>query len=152
MSDLSLLAGTNLAGCQSHDSDGFAVKRRELYFITFASSVNEHDRANIAPRQSVFRQVTGKNNVCEFLNHDCLLFRGWAVMNLGESPSFSINHALRTFNHVPSGAFKSPSITYRLPKLVLSSRAISLSIACCFKAAASFSPRPGATPNSTKKD
>ena len=32
-------------------------------------------------------------------------------MNLGESPSFSINHALRTFNHVPSGAFKSPIVS-----------------------------------------
>ena len=73
-------------------------------------------------------------------------------MNLGESPSSSINHALRTFNHVPSGAFKGPSITYRVPKVVFSSRAISLSIACCFKAAASSSHRSGSNPNSIKKD
>lgn len=73
-------------------------------------------------------------------------------MNLGGPPSLSINHALRIFNHVPLGAFKSPSITYRVPKVVFSSRVTSLSIACCFKASASSSHRSGPNPNSIKKE
>lgn len=80
MSDLSLLAGTNLAGCQSHDSDGFAVKRRELDFVTLTALVNKHDRANIALRESVFGKVTGKNHILEFLDHERLVLRALVLL------------------------------------------------------------------------
>jgi hypothetical protein len=73
-------------------------------------------------------------------------------MNLGTSPSSSINQAVRTFNRLPSGAVKGPSMTYRVPKMVLSSIVMSLSFACCFRAPASSSQRDESNPNCMKKE
>ena len=73
-------------------------------------------------------------------------------MNLGTSPPVLIYQAARTFNHLPSGTFNSPSIMYLVPKIVSSSTATSLSDACCFSARASASHRSRSNPNCIKKE
>ena len=114
--------------------------------------MNEYNSANVTSRQPVFGQITSKNHIFEFFNHGRLLRKGWAVMNLGTSPSSSINQAVRTFNRLPSAAVKRPSMTYRVPNIVRTSRVISLSFACCFKALASSSHRDESNPNCMKKE
>ena len=63
------------------------------------------------------------------------------MTNLGTSPSVLIYQAERIFSNLPSGAFNGPSTMYLVPKIVFSSRATSLSDACCFSARASASHR-----------
>src|SRR3990167_3253578 len=82
MSDFPRLPGPNLVRRQGHDGDGFSVQGRELDLVPFAFLMNEHNGADVSPCQSVFGQVTGKNHIFEFLNHERLLLRGWAVINL----------------------------------------------------------------------
>lgn len=74
------------------------------------------------------------------------------MTNLGMSPPVLIYQAARTFNHLPSGPFNSPSMMYLAPNIVFSSTATSLSDACCFRARASASHRSRSNPNCMKNE
>src|SRR2546430_556591 len=120
MSNFPLMGRSHLSGQQGHDRDGLAIQRGELHGIALATVVDQDHRADVAAREALLVQVTGENDIIQLSDHVLLLFRGWAVMNLGSFLPLSINHALRTFKLVPSGASTIPSTTYCVPKGVFS--------------------------------
>src|SRR5262249_51690986 len=140
MGNLSRLAWSHLIDHQGHDRHGFSIERGKFDLITFARRTHENDRADIASSKAVLRQTAVQDHVFQFLNHLLLRKRG----SCNESRCFPLvvnNQAVRTFNMRLSGTCKGPSITYRVPNLVFSSRATSLSVACCLRARSSSSHR-----------
>ena len=59
----------NLIRQQRDDGKGMSRQRHEFHCTAFAAFVNEHDRADVVPRQTMFRQVDRQHHAVEFFNH-----------------------------------------------------------------------------------
>ena len=59
----------NLIGEQRDDGESFASEGHEFDGAAFAALVNEHDRADVVPCQTMLRQVGRQYHAVEFFNH-----------------------------------------------------------------------------------
>lgn len=60
---------TDLCGGNLGQRHGRAIERGELHGETRAALVDVHDRAHVARRQPMLRQVRGQRHTIEFSNH-----------------------------------------------------------------------------------
>ena len=72
----------NLIGQQRDDGESFAGERHEFNGAAFAVPVNEHDRANVARAQAMFRRSVVNTTLSSSLIVDFLRFRAFALKKL----------------------------------------------------------------------
>jgi hypothetical protein len=98
--------GPNLGGGDFGEGNRCAVERRKLDHEAFAALEGMDDRAHVARRQSMLRQVRSQCHTIKFSNHAS---KGYAVIKRGASSPASTNQTVRTRGRRPDGVVIPPS-------------------------------------------